>query len=185
VVSLSDMKKVMRDEYRFGGHKLYYEHRIFLLDYLPKGSIGAEIGVYAGKFAKKMIERVKPKELILIDSWQNDHIYTCFLQTYLHQLRSTNTKVLAIRKTIEQAYDDLDVRRNYFDWVYLDTDHKLESTRVQLRICRNIVKPGGLICGDDYDEKNWPAVVQALEEFVIEYGLISKTKNRQYWIKNE
>ena len=185
MASLNDMKKVIKGEYKFGGHKLYYEHRLFLLNDLPKRSVGAEIGVYAGKFAKKMIQIVQPKELFLIDPWDNDHIYLCFLQTHLHYIKKYGENITTLKKTIEEAYYCKDIQDNYFDWVYLDTDHKLESTRRQLKICRKIVKSGGLICGDDYDQKNWPHVIQAVEEFVKNNDLTAETKNRQFWIKNE
>lgn len=44
--------------------------RRFLLDTLPKNSVGAEIGVHLGDFSQEIIEIVFPKELHLIDPWE-------------------------------------------------------------------------------------------------------------------
>ena len=45
--------------------------RRFLLDMLPKHSVGAEIGVHIGDFSQQIIEVVFPKELHLIDPWEH------------------------------------------------------------------------------------------------------------------
>ncbi|MDJ0634304.1 MAG: hypothetical protein QNJ34_14035 [Xenococcaceae cyanobacterium MO_188.B29] len=41
--------------------------RQFLLERLPKNSVGAEIGVHLGDFSEKILEIVKPNKLHLID----------------------------------------------------------------------------------------------------------------------
>src|SRR6266496_991781 len=43
--------------------------RRFLLDLLPRRSVGAEIGVYAGDFSEEILHIVKPAKLGLIDPW--------------------------------------------------------------------------------------------------------------------
>ncbi len=43
--------------------------RKFLLDMLPKHSVGAEIGVHMGGFSQQIIDVISPQELHLIDPW--------------------------------------------------------------------------------------------------------------------
>ena len=46
--------------------------RLNLLDTLPKGSIGAEIGVFAGDFSRVILERVQPSTLYMVDLFEGD-----------------------------------------------------------------------------------------------------------------
>ena len=41
--------------------------RQFLLDMLPRHSVGAEIGVLSGNFSKQVLDSISPKQLHLID----------------------------------------------------------------------------------------------------------------------
>ena len=57
------------------------------------------------------------------------------------------------------------------DWIYIDGDHSYEQCIKDLKNAQNIVKPGGLIIGDDY---GWPdakwqkeGVTKAVNEFVL------------------
>ena len=38
-------------------------------NYFPKHSVGAEVGVKAGKNARIMFEKINPTKLVLIDPW--------------------------------------------------------------------------------------------------------------------
>jgi hypothetical protein len=66
------------------------------------------------------------------------------------------------------------VQDNYFDWVYLDTDHTYETTRRELELLRSKMKKGGIIAGHDYLMGNWNAghrygVIEAVREFCLKY----------------
>ena len=57
------------------------------------------------------------------------------------------------------------------DWIYIDGNHSYEQCIKDLKNALNIVKPGGLIIGDDY---GWPdakwqkaGVTKAVNEFVL------------------
>ena len=45
------------------------KRRRYILDMLPKNSVGAEIGVFRGHFADLICEYVKPRKIFLIDPW--------------------------------------------------------------------------------------------------------------------
>jgi hypothetical protein len=45
------------------------ERRRFLLDLLPRASVGIEIGVHLGDFAEAILDVVEPIELHLVDPW--------------------------------------------------------------------------------------------------------------------
>jgi hypothetical protein len=63
-----------------------------------------------------------------------------------------------------------DGKPGVLDWVYIDTDHEYETLRQELHEARRAVKEGGLICGHDYARES-PGVIEAVNEFAMEYGL--------------
>ena len=59
--------------------------RRWVLELLPKGGIGAEIGVFRGHFSDLICSVAQPRKLYLIDPWTNigetfgwGKAYTCF-----------------------------------------------------------------------------------------------------------
>lgn len=180
----SNIRKAFKNKYKFRGRQIFYDYRLFMLDLFEEGSVGAEIGVYIGGFSKRIVNVSKPKELYLIDIWPSEQLFYCFLQTYIHEILNKGTEIVAVRNSIEDAFENGKVTENYFDWVYLDASHDYESTVNQLEICRKIVKKNGLITGDDYDQKNWPGVVRSVDEFAERYNLDCQIKNRQFIMEN-
>lgn len=76
------------------------------------------------------------------------------------------------------------------DWIYIDGDHSYEACIKDLNNAKEIVKPGGLIIGDDY---GWPdakwqkkGVTKAVNEFLLktDFG-INRHGMTQYAIKVE
>jgi predicted O-methyltransferase YrrM len=44
--------------------------------------------------------------------------------------------------------------RAHFDIVFLDADHTYEAVKREIALARDLVKPGGLLCGDDLNLQN-------------------------------
>lgn len=152
-------------------------YRIDFLKDLPKNCICAEIGVHKGEWSKKIIEITKPKELWLIDHWlcsdPNDSRFRVFLNNVFDFYKDTK---LIIKKGF---LEDLEIPYDYFDWVYLDTEHSYENTIKELPICFNMLKNGGLLTGDDYgkfptaseyEKKVWKGLTKGVDDFVKSYS---------------
>jgi len=73
--------------------------------------------------------------------------------------------VSIIRKKTVQLGDD-DIAPESLDWVYIDGCHEYEAVLADLRFFLTRVKRGGLICGDDYDDKHYGMVNRAVAEFL-------------------
>ena len=61
----------------------------------------------------------------------------------------------------------------YFDWIYIDADHRYPHVVSDLRLCLAKTKPGGLVAGDDYtwgSTEGYP-VRRAVEKVVEEHDL--------------
>jgi hypothetical protein len=62
----------------------------------------------------------------------------------------------------------------FFDWVYLDTVHDYRITAQELALCRQKLRPGGIIAGHDHTPGNVTipvcyGVVQAVQEFCVNH----------------
>ena len=52
------------------------------------------------------------------------------------------------------------------DWVHLDARHDYASVKADIEAWLPKVQTGGWLSGDDYDDKKWPEVVQAVSEIL-------------------
>ncbi len=149
--------------------------RIELLKKLPKNSVVAEIGVNEGDFSEKILSLCHPKKLILIDIWASIRYHSGLFDKvksrFAKQIRDQQVEIIRDLSfgAIAQCPDQ------YFDWVYLDTDHTLATTRRELELLRPKMKPGGIIAGHDYIMGNWNAgyrygVMEAVHEFCLIYN---------------
>lgn len=168
----------------------------FLEQMIAKGGVGAELGVYKGRFTGIILDVVAPERLHLIDRWyligeRWDWAYgnqstidalVGILHTYAAELISG--------RAILHVGDDLEVLRTfpdrYFDWVYLDTSHDYDHSVEELGLLKLKVKAGGVIAGDDWQSD--PAhvhhgVCRAVREFIARepYELLYANDTDKQW----
>ncbi len=167
--------------------------REWLLEMMPKHSICAEIGVCWGEFSRVILKIVQPKELHLIDPWrfQADPLFARSLYgshrakgqddvdvRYLHVLkRFSKRQNVQIHRSSSldcvQSFPD-----NYFDWIYVDGDHRYEAVMKDLALFYSKVKLGGFVAGDDYARKktNWTqdGVTRAVDDILAQGRLYEK-----------
>ena len=159
--------------------------RRFLLDNMPKNSIGAEIGVHMGEFSQQILEIISPKELHLIDPWEHQasSIYRNAWYgggakegqnemdaRYAYVCNKFEQKTHIEQVKIHRGYstDNLDkFPDEYFDWVYIDGNHLYEYVKKDLEMSLCKTKIGGYITGDDYTDGGWwdGGVKKAVDEF--------------------
>jgi len=180
--------------------------RDFLLQVLPKYSIGAEIGVNEGDFSERILEIVSPKKLHLIDPWkfESDEFYktTPYGSENISNQKMMEEKYKKVQnrfkteikknlvvinrgssENILSLFDD-----NYFDWMYIDGNHLYEYVKKDLELSHNKIKSGGLITGDDYYEEGWcnGGVKKAVDEFVSTGSVrLFQIKNNQFILQKQ
>jgi hypothetical protein len=165
---------------------LVQDERGDLLNLLPKGSIGAEIGVWRGDFSSRLLQDARPARLHLVDPWkfemgfdyerawyggavaknqaEMDGIYESVLRRFAKEVEAG---VVLVHRgpsaSIGMQFDDA-----YLDWVYIDGNHLYEYVKKDLEVFALKVKPGGLLAGDDYGVRGWweHGVTRAVDEFV-------------------
>jgi hypothetical protein len=177
--------------------------RDFLLGRLPQRSVGAEIGVWKGEFSSRMLKLVRPTELHLIDPWKYEASFhgawyggskssQIEMDRIFESVRSRFAKETAKGQvTIHRAPSQLAAqgfKDGYFDWVYIDGNHQYEFVTADLESFAPKVRPGGLLCGDDYDRPaaSWhkDGVTRAVDQFVRthEYKL-EEVREHQFIIR--
>lgn len=169
-------------------------NREVLLKKFGKGGNVAEIGVDEGKFSQKIFEINTPDNFHLVDIWGTDRFHDGKYQNvknfFKDQIESDQVHIHKKLSTVA-AYDFPD---NYFDWIYIDTDHTYETTRDELRLYAPKIKKGGIIAGHDYVHGNWIStfrygVVEAVHEFCVQFGweiiylTIEPTENQSFAIR--
>jgi hypothetical protein len=161
--------------------------RSFLLEWLPKGAVGAEIGVWRGEFSKGLLRAAEPRELHLVDPWKfvpsfpsrwyggmeakSQADMDAIFAEVQDQFR-TNPAVHILRKPSLEAAEAFP--NGKFDWVYIDGDHSEEAVLNDLRSWAPKLKRGGLLVGDDFqwrDEAGDFSVRRAVLRFVDERKL--------------
>jgi hypothetical protein len=129
-------------------------------DLLPKRGVGAEIGVYKGRFSTVLLRASEAERLHLVDAWYlltpewhwgvGDRSTVNALRRILRRFR---TEIEAGRVEVHVG-NDLDVLRlmpdHSLDWAYIDSSHVYEHTVAELALLDRKVRPGGVIAGDDW-----------------------------------
>jgi len=154
--------------------KLLVDRQI-LLDYLPENGVVAELGVDTGIFSESILRICKPKKLHLVDVWAT--------QEY------SQTKRILVEEKFKEEIESgiveinlglsVDVgarfKNDYFDWIYVDTNHSYQTTINELETWRPKVKEGGIIAGHDFIVGYWDGmirygVIEAVYEFCTKYN---------------
>lgn len=154
--------------------------RQFLLNKMPKGSVCAEIGAWKGDFTRKILDKVKPKKLYLIDPYLFIPEYTNAWYGGVSGSQENMDKIYnSVRKRFENE-SSVEFKREYskdalnslddlsLDWVYIDGNHLYEYVKSDLVNSWTKVKVGGFVTGDDYNLKGWwsNGVKRAVDEFI-------------------
>lgn len=164
---------------------------------MPKNSICAEVGVFRGDFSRDILKIVKPRKLFLIDAWTYSKDYHAtnysndanqanynlnYERTKQRMLGKQNVEI--IRGRTEETLKSFP--NNYFDWIYLDADHRYEFIKKDLEQAFLKVKPLGFITGDDYvdnieESTKFFGVIKAVTEFKSTHSVrLLKLKSDQY-----
>ncbi len=134
-----------------------------VLSIVPKGGVGAELGVFTGAYSKVLFEETSPSKFFLVDVWHTKYgefypswgEYTDFgkltTEAALSNVRGIvegmkGTAEIVISPSIEWLSS---LPTASLDWVYLDTTHSYEDTLAELTELSRVMRPSGLILGDD------------------------------------
>jgi hypothetical protein len=157
--------------------------REHVLTLLPKGAVGAEIGVWKGDFSARILEIAKPRCLHLIDPFETragpEYQGAWYAEgngVDMDALRLGVAKRFA--EDIAEGQVVMHVARSEeilsgmapssLDFIYVDGDHTYPAVSRDLASVFRASKSGALICLDDYSLDSWwkDGVVRAANEFL-------------------
>ena len=154
----------------------------------------AEIGVWRGDNAVKILEWAEPDLLVLVDRWKKvdepsnqdmmgldrdiiEHAYPNTVLRFLHR-----REVVVVRAESMKAISI--VGGAGFDWVYIDATHTKEAVKqdiIEWGRCVECLGHGknGYIAGHDYGSTRHPGVKEAVDELVAsgDYELVALTED--------
>jgi SAM-dependent methyltransferase len=148
-----------------------------------------EIGTWRGDFAAVICEKLKPNRFYAIDpfalydgytdkpnpaEFANQQNLDALAARTAHRISQMlpDSRSLLIRDmscNVVNTFED-----NSVDVVYVDADHKYEPVLADIRAWYAKVKPGGILCGDDYIDGSHIekfGVIQAVKDFAAENNL--------------
>ena len=158
-----------------------------ILSRLPEGAItGVEIGVFAGQLSERLLASRPDMTLHMVDSWgdyessleeSGDYHATLteeWQESYYEMTKSAVAsfapRAIIHRKKSVDAAGDVD---DGLDFIFIDADHSYEGCYSDIKAWSSKVRTGGLLCGHDYDNTDYPqwGVKRAVDEYVAENGL--------------
>ena len=138
--------------------------RRFVMRWLPRGGVGAEIGVFTGLFGRELLRWTESQKVFFVDPWEK-----VYGERYPDWGRYTANGALTTRGACEAARLRFEAEGRPFelvkergdlwleslpdhslDWVYLDASHTYEDTIAELERLDRKLKRQAILIGDDY-----------------------------------
>jgi len=159
--------------------------RVELLRQMLRGGDCAEIGVFRGDFSAKILRHTTPRVLHLIDPWKYEPSPAyqrswyggakgrdqAYMDRMHDRVRRRFRKPIAAGVVHMHRCASAEAPSRFADeslnWVYVDGNHQYEFVKADLEWTARKIKPGGLLCGDDYGVTGWwgDGVTRAVDEF--------------------
>lgn len=135
-----------------------------------------EIGSWAGRSATAIASHTQGT-LHCVDTWERAlvHYPGGAMEPSLFQEFLTNTAGLPV---ITVMTDSLTAAKWFkdsgqtFDMIFIDADHTEPGIRGDIRAWRELLAPGGILCGHDYEFSGWPDVKPVVDEMIPKFRLI-------------
>lgn len=136
-----------------------------LLSLIPNASYldGVEVGTLRGRTATLLLSRRPGLDLEVVDIWDCADIVEYELPTAVEEAARLNLGAFGDRvgicdMTSLEAAEFLGEDGKRFDFVYLDAKHDRASVEADIAAWWPKVRPGGMLCGHDYDRAKPEAI---------------------------
>jgi predicted O-methyltransferase YrrM len=160
----------------FGFEKFYNQIKFF------DGMHIVEIGCWKGKSSSCMAVNIvnSGKKVIFdcIDTWKGSSEHEEQGPELFEEFKKNMEPVknFYIAKQMTSVDAAKTYANNSLDFVWIDASHNYDDVKNDILAWKPKVKIGGILGGDDY-YKNWPGVIQAVDELI----LTKNTTDGPYW----
>lgn len=169
--------------------------RDLMYDTIPKGGVGAELGVCRGTNAVQLLFRTRPSMLFLVDIWKEaEYIRPPHEDPGLWYDDHFDSVAEIFNKEIEQGKVILHKQHgtsflaslpdNFLDWVYIDSNHHYQNVSRELDLSVRKVKKGGYILGHDYipNPQLWgTSIIRAVNERIQNGDMLMEAITNEKW----
>jgi hypothetical protein len=155
---------------------------------VPAGARGVEVGVFVGQMSAALLRGDPNMHLIMVDSWEGgggayagdsgDWHATLSEASQDEFKRQAEARVAFAGERADICpLRSVDASGHFpdaaVDFVFIDADHSYEGCKRDLEVWFPKIRPGGWICGHDYENTAFPkfGVTRAVNEFVAARGL--------------
>lgn len=153
-----------------------------------------EVGTWKGQSACNMAKALQDNnidgKIVCVDTWlgspehwvdkknqhrwgglNHKHGYPQLYYQFLANVKrlSLQNYVIPFPNTSDNAFELLNKWGAKAELIYLDAAHEYESVMKDLEHYWRLLRPGGILCGDDYN--TFPGVKKAVNEFAKKYDL--------------
>ena len=166
------MKEFIRNILIKNGYDMHKLYPAGMIRFMPKkeNMIGIEIGVLYGYNAKSIFETCSINKLYLIDPYDcyegfNDTIKENLGKAEIDakkRLHKYDNKIQWIKKKSEDSFRDI---KEKVDFVYIDGNHAYKYVKKDIEIYYQLLKKGGIIGGDNFNNTIDYGVADAVLEF--------------------
>lgn len=123
-------------------------------------TVGAELGVQRGDFAKVTLDQWShAKTYVLVDLWGHqenykdlanvdDQVQENFKNEALNKLKAHEDKLVVCRNYTSVCVKQFE--NGYFDYIYVDARHDYKGVREDIELWWPKLKVGGIMAGHDY-----------------------------------
>ncbi len=140
-----------------------------------------EVGVYKGAFAQRLLSDCPTiQAYYMIDPWENLDDWnkpanrsSAEFSTIYETAMAATADHAAVRKVLRGKTKDQarNIPDASLDAVYIDGDHTLRGITIDLKEMLPKVRPGGVICGDDFSKTIWQHGTDYDPTMVFPYAL--------------
>lgn len=170
-----------------------------LLCRLPDGPCkAAEVGVWRGGTASRVLDMHKHVHLFMIDAWVSPDPGSSFGQSgaeqaalpqasydavyrrCMHRIRKHKGRYTVLRGMSEDMAKE--VAPSSLDVVFIDADHSYDGVSSDIAAWMDRVSSGGWIGGHDYKHPRYPGVARAVHE-VFPEDIVTAGGDRTWWVR--
>ena len=164
-----------------------------------------EIGVWKGLSASHLANYLKSQGggvLFAVDTWTgnlhlwkrkihdaitNLHlkngyptVYWTFLSNMVHE--GVSEYIIPFPVTSRMASEFFEEKKLQADVIHIDADHEYDDAKEDIALWWPLVRPCGILLGDDYSQ-SWPGVVKAVNEFAKDNNLKLQTDGFKWFVR--
>jgi predicted O-methyltransferase YrrM len=146
-----------------------------------------EIGSWEGRSACWFLETFPEATIVCVDTFQGseEHVAAGLDISGIKGRFLRNTAPHADRVTLLEGHSSsmlYGLEPCSFDCIYVDGSHTEQDTFMDLMLSWGLLKPGGILLVDDYDQPAFPGVRRAVDTFATVYSDRLRLLLREYQI---